>query len=108
MIGALDENGFLTETDEEVAAATGHTVDEVAQVRAAMRGIEPIGIGSRSIVESLLAQLAWLREGGEVTVPEIAEAVVGEHLAELGERKFREVAHALGVDQRSVIARGSS
>lgn len=104
VIGALDENGFLTETDEEVAAATGHTVDEVAQVRAAMRGIEPIGIGSRSIVESLLAQLAWLREGGEVTVPEIAEAVVGEHLAELGERKFREVAHALGVDQRSVIA----
>lgn len=104
VIGALDENGFLTETDEEVAAATGHTVDEVAQVRAAMRGIEPIGIGSRSIVESLLAQLAWLREGGEVAVPEIAEAVVGEHLAELGERKFREVAHALGVDQRSVIA----
>ena len=104
VIGALDENGFLTETDAEVAAATGHSVEEVGQVRAAMRGIEPIGIGSRSIVESLLAQLAWLREGGDVTVPDIAEAVVGEHLAELGERKFREVALALGVDQRSVIA----
>jgi RNA polymerase sigma-54 factor len=104
VIGALDENGFLTETDAEVAAATGHSVEEVAQVRAAMRGIEPIGIGSRTIVESLLAQLAWLREGGDVGVPDIAEAVVGEHLAELGERKFREVALALGVDQRSVIA----
>ena len=104
VIGALDENGFLTETDAEVAAATGHSVEEVGQVRAAMRGIEPIGIGSRSIVESLLAQLAWLREGGDVTVPDIAEAVVGEHLAELGERKFREVALALGVDQRSIIA----
>jgi RNA polymerase sigma-54 factor len=104
VIGALDENGFLTETDAEIAAATGHTVEEVAEVLAAMRGIEPIGIGSRSIVESLLAQLAWLREGGEVAVPEIAEAVVGEHLAELGERKFRDVAVALGVDQRSVIA----
>jgi RNA polymerase sigma-54 factor len=104
VIGALDDNGFLTETDAEIAAATGHTVEEVAEVLAAMRGIEPIGIGSRSIVESLLAQLAWLREGGEVAVPEIAEAVVGEHLAELGERKFRDVAVALGVDQRSVIA----
>ena len=50
VIGALDENGFLTETDAEIAAATGHTVDEVAEVVAAMRGIEPIGIGSRSIV----------------------------------------------------------
>jgi RNA polymerase sigma-54 factor len=104
VIGALDENGFLTQTDAEIAAATGVTVEDVAQVLAAMRGIEPIGIGSRSIVESLLAQLAWLREGGEVAVPEIAEAVVGEHLAELGERKFRDVAVALGVDQRSVIA----
>ncbi len=104
VIGALDENGFLTQSDAEIAAATGRTVEEVAQVVAAMRGIEPIGIGSRSIVESLLAQLAWLREGGAATVPDIAEAVVGEHLAELGERKFRDVAAALEVDPRSVIA----
>ena len=89
VIGALDENGFLTETDAEVAAATGHSVEEVAQVRAAMRGIEPIGIGSRSIVESLLAQLAWLREGGEVTCRISPRRSCGEHLAELGERKFR-------------------
>jgi RNA polymerase sigma-54 factor len=104
VIGALDENGFLTESDDEIATATGASVEQVRQVLAAMRGIEPIGIGSRSIVESLLAQIAWLREGGETEVPDIAEAVVGEHLAELGERRFRDVAAALKTDQASVIA----
>ncbi len=104
VIGALDENGFLTDSDEEIAAATGVSVEQVQQVRSAMRGIEPIGIGSRSIVESLLAQIAWLREGGETPVPEIAEAVVADHLPELGERRFREVASALKTDQASVVA----
>ena len=104
VIGALDESGFLTQSDEEIAAATGATVEHVRQVLAAMKGLEPIGIGSRSIVESLLAQIAWLREESDLPVPEIAEGVVGEHLAEIGERRFREVASALGTDQASVIA----
>ncbi|HET9878694.1 MAG TPA: RNA polymerase factor sigma-54 [Candidatus Limnocylindria bacterium] len=104
VIGALDESGFLTESDEEIAAATGASIEDVQQVLEAMKGLEPIGIGSRSIVESLLAQIAWLREVGGVAVPDIAEAVVGEHLAELGERRFRDVAHAVGADQAAVIA----
>ena len=104
VIGALDDSGFLTESDEEIAAATGASIEEVQQVLAAMKGLEPIGIGSRSIVESLLAQIAWLREEGELPVPEIAESVVGKHLAEIGERRFREVAAALGCDQATVIA----
>jgi RNA polymerase sigma-54 factor len=104
VIGALDESGFLTESDEEIAAATGASVADVQQVLAAMKGVEPIGIGSRSIVESLMAQIAWLREEGDLPVPEIAEQVVGEHLAALGERRFREVAAAIGTDQASVVA----
>jgi len=103
VIGALDGNGFLTETDAEVAAATGVHADDVATVLAAMTGLEPIGIGSRSITESLLAQIAYLREQGELEVPEHAEAVVADHLADLGERRFKEVAAAVGCTQRDVI-----
>ena len=104
VIGALDSNGFLTETDAEVAAATGVTLEDVATVLAAMKGLEPIGIGSRSITESLLAQIEYLREADEVEVPPHAEAVVGEHLADLGERRFREVGAAVGASQREVVA----
>jgi RNA polymerase sigma-54 factor len=104
VIGALDSNGFLTETDAEIAAATGVGVTEVAEVLAAMKGLEPIGIGSRSITESLLGQIEYLREQGEVEVPPHAESVVGGHLGDLGERRFREVASAIGATQREVTA----
>ena len=104
VIGALDSNGFLTETDAAVAAATGVTTADVGQVLAAMKGLEPIGIGSRSITESLLAQIEYLREEGEIEIPQHAEAVIGDYLADLGERRFREVAAAVGATQREVIA----
>ena len=103
VIGALDTNGFLTQTDAEIAAATDVTVDDVEEVLAAMRGLEPIGIGSRSITESLLAQVEYLREQREMEVPQHAEIVIGEHLADLGERRFREVAATIGASQREVI-----
>ncbi|MCV0403021.1 MAG: RNA polymerase factor sigma-54 [Chloroflexi bacterium] len=102
VIGALDSNGFLTETDAEIAAETGTSIDDVDQVLAAMKGLDPIGIGSRSITESLLAQVEYLREQSHIEVPPYAEEVIGEHLAELGERRFREVAAAVGATQRQV------
>jgi RNA polymerase sigma-54 factor len=102
-IGALDDNGFLTDRDEEIAAATAATVEDVAAVREAMRGIEPIGVGSRDIAESLLAQIAYLREAGEVEVPEAAEAVVRDHLHDLGERRFGSIAAALGIGTDEVL-----
>jgi RNA polymerase sigma-54 factor len=104
VIGALDSNGFLTETDAEVAAATGVTEEDVEQVLAAMKGLEPIGIGSRSITESLLAQVEYLRDQVEVHVPPHTEPIIRDHLADLGERRFREVGAAVGATQREVIA----
>jgi RNA polymerase sigma-54 factor len=103
-IGALDENGFLTDADEEIAIATGVSPADVATVRDVMRGIEPIGVGSRNIAESLAAQVAYLRESGEAAVPTIAEAIIGEHLADLGERRFAQIAAALGVSSQEVVA----
>jgi RNA polymerase sigma-54 factor len=104
VIGALDSNGFLTQTDAEIAAATDVEASDVEQVLAAMRGLEPIGIGSRSIAESLLAQVEYLREQGEVEIPPFTEAVVADHLADIGERRFREAAAAVGGTARDVMA----
>ena len=104
IIGALDSNGFLTESDVEIAAATGVSTADVEEVLSAMKGLEPIGIGSRSITESLLSQVEYLREQGEGRVPDLAEAVIGNHLADLGERRFREVAAVVGGSQRDVVA----
>ena len=102
-IGALDDDGFLTDPDEEIAAATAATVEDVAAVREVMRGIEPIGVGSRNVVESLLAQIAYLREQGEVEIPSAVEGVVRDHLHDLGERHFSQIASSLGVTQDEVL-----
>jgi RNA polymerase sigma-54 factor len=103
-IGALDENGFLTESDHAIAVATNVTPEDVAAVREAMLGIEPIGVGSRNVQESLLAQIAFLEELAEAEVPAIAAAIVRDHLSDLGERRFGAIASALGVTQDDVIA----
>jgi RNA polymerase sigma-54 factor len=102
-IGALDESGFLTEPDSAIAAATGLEVGDVQTVREAMRGIEPIGVGSRNVQESLLAQLEYLEEVGEVDVPPAAAAIVRDHLADLGERHFARIASALGITSDEVV-----
>jgi RNA polymerase sigma-54 factor len=104
VIGTIDTNGFVTQTDAEIAAATGVEEDDVARILAAMRGLEPIGIGARSISESLLAQVEYLRESGTVEVPPHTEAIVADHLSELGARRFREAAAAVGATQREVVA----
>jgi RNA polymerase sigma-54 factor len=103
-IGALDDSGFLTESDEAIAAATGHSVEDVATVREALRGVEPIGVGSRNVAECLLAQIAYLDEMGEMEVPTIAADIIRDHMADLGERRFAVIASALGTTQEAVIA----
>ena len=104
IVGALDESGFLTDSDHEIAVATDTSLEDVATVREAMRGIEPVGVGSRNVAESLSAQLAYLRESGEGQVPAIAEAIVNDHLADLGEHRFAQIASALGVSSDEVVA----
>ncbi len=102
VIGELDENGFLTASDEEIAAESGAPVEAVAAVRGALRGVEPVGIGARDVRECLLIQIAHLRESGE-PVPDIAEPLVSDHLEALADRHFREIARALGVEESDVI-----
>jgi RNA polymerase sigma-54 factor len=102
VIGEIDDNGLLTATDEEIAHESGRSVEEVVRVRSALRGIEPIGIGARDVRESLLMQLAHLREMG-ADVPIVAEALVQDHLQALAERHFHAIARALDVEESAVV-----
>jgi RNA polymerase sigma-54 factor len=102
VIGEIDDNGFLTASDEAIAAESGAPKEAVVAVRHALRGVEPVGIGARDVRECLLIQIAYLREAGEA-VPEIAEALVSDHLEALADRHFREIARRLGVGEDAVI-----
>jgi RNA polymerase sigma-54 factor len=103
IVGALDENGFLTETDAAIADATGFAVEDVTTVADALRGIEPIGVGSRNVRESLLTQVDFLAEQGDVVVPAIVRSVIADHLNDLGERRFAQIAGVIGCRAEEVV-----
>ncbi len=60
-------------------------------------------MGARSLQESLLLQVDYLRAEG-VDVPDIVERVVEDHLEELGSKRIARIARALGVDPAEVEA----
>ena len=54
----LAEDGYLRESDRELAAALGASEADVAAARAAILRCEPVGCGARTLEECLAAQLA--------------------------------------------------
>lgn len=57
LIGYLDEHGFIKTPLSEIADCFSKKEKDVARVHAVLRTFDPIGIGSRNVQESLLAQL---------------------------------------------------
>jgi RNA polymerase sigma-54 factor len=113
IVGNLNEDGYLTATDGELAEGiAGHpTTNEevlalVAEGRALMMQLDPTGVGARDLRECLLWQLeaqrqvAELELGGEGDgaaaqvreVLELASAIVDGHLPLLQKRDLREIA----------------
>ena len=57
IIGNLDETGYLTATDEEIAALAGVEPSEVPPVLNAVQNFDPVGVAARTLSECLLIQL---------------------------------------------------
>jgi RNA polymerase sigma-54 factor len=95
LIEALDEQGYLTCSVEEVCALCPREVDiEVDEVQAALallQSFDPPGVGARSAAECLRIQLdTRLRQadGEAVTALHLARRIVSEHLPLLAARDF--------------------
>ncbi len=91
VIGNVDENGYLTATVEEIAAAGEHSVDDVKQALRIVQTLDPAGIGARDLHECLLIQLESRNARGSV-----AWQIVANHLKLVENRQHRELAKALG------------
>ena len=102
LVGNLDENGYLQCSLEEVADYFGVDLKHVEGILAQLQTLEPIGIGARSLRECLLIQLNYLADQN-ITFP-YAREIVSEHLTELAEHKFGQIASALGISTDKVAA----
>ncbi|HNZ03379.1 MAG TPA: RNA polymerase factor sigma-54 [Myxococcota bacterium] len=103
IIGNINEDGYLVDvTDEEIADATGATVQHVREVLARVRNFDPPGVASRTLGECLLAQV-------ELRFPDNHKLrqMIANHLPDLEKRNFAAIARGLklGHDElRDLIA----
>src|SRR5438093_9003564 len=74
---------------------------DATEVLKTIQGIEPWGIGARDTRECLLIQIDHLSEIGE-EVPEHVRSIIADHLRDLGEHKFGDIAQALRISREDV------
>lgn len=57
VIGSIDEAGFLSSGNDELAALAGCSAQEVEEVVQMVQTFDPVGVGARTLQEALLIQL---------------------------------------------------
>jgi len=90
IIGNLNEDGYLTASLEEIAQTGGHKPEDVQEALKLVQEFDPLGVAARDVRECLLTQLRTL-------APEniLAQQIVSEHLKQLQNKQYREIARAL-------------
>jgi RNA polymerase sigma-54 factor len=103
IVGNLNEDGYLTATDTELAEAVfgdamvdANRAQCLATARAVIADLDPVGVGARDLRECLLRQIEELvreleDEGGVADTLELAQLIVDKHLALLQKKDMREL-----------------
>jgi RNA polymerase sigma-54 factor len=112
IIGNLDDDGYLRETDEELkveleVAKSGtefenenFTIEEIREVFEVIKKFEPIGIASRNLVECLLIQLDELALDSRIK--KLCDRVLNDYFEEFRLKNYEKICKELNVDQNTV------
>jgi RNA polymerase sigma-54 factor len=90
IIGNLDDDGYLSASLEEIAAAGEHTMEQVDLGLKAVQALEA-GIAAHDLRECMLLQIESVNGKGGV-----AWQIVSDHMRLLEMRQFKELARVLG------------
>ena len=99
LVGSLDDRGFLTQSAADLALQSGLSLEAVQEATAALKSFDPAGIGSRSLAECLLAQLAANGRGESLPA-----RIVKEHFELLSRRRIPEIARKLAAQPDDIQA----
>jgi RNA polymerase sigma-54 factor len=97
LIEALDENGYLTVSVDEVARLFNLPLDRVEHALKIVQGFEPVGVGARDLAECLRIQM---RTYG-IDTPQ-AFQVIDQHLEDIADNRLGAIARAVGLTVREV------
>ena len=110
LIDALDEDGYLTQPIEEIAAMLPPEaeagVEELSIALRHLQNFEPSGVGARSPRECLALQIHALRAdaGADDSVRNLALKIVEQHLELLANRDYVRLRAATGADDDALRA----
>ncbi|HSP46202.1 MAG TPA: RNA polymerase factor sigma-54, partial [Chthoniobacterales bacterium] len=97
IIGNVDDNGFLQTTPEEMALNTGIEQEDFETMLLLIQSFYPPGVGARDLRECLLIQLKREGKGNSLEYK-----IIQEHMADLGKRRFPEIARRMGIGVEQV------
>jgi RNA polymerase sigma-54 factor len=97
IIDAIDDNGYLTMTTEEIMAAFDAEEDEVENVLAYVQNMEPSGVGARNLAECLEIQLA-----ARGLLTDEMEFVIENMLQDVADNKISAIAREVGLKNDQV------
>ncbi|MBQ8173717.1 MAG: RNA polymerase factor sigma-54, partial [Mailhella sp.] len=94
IIGNLDETGYLSATDEEIARLAEADPSEVAPVLQTVQNFDPVGVAARSLAECLLIQLRAARYDRDP----ILVRLVRDHLEDLEKQRYKPLLRQFRID----------
>lgn len=97
IIESLDENGYMTSTVEEIAAATGAPVEKVYEILDMIHTFDPLGVGAMDLKECLIIQL---KQTGQLT--DTFEKIITDHLEDLANNRLAVIAKDMGISPKEV------
>ncbi len=97
IIGNVNEDGYLSASEDELAASIGLPVEKIRQVREKIKTFDPVGVASLDLKEALLAQMAHHKIEDEV-----ARRIVENYLPLLEKSDFVQLAKLLGIGLQEI------
>ena len=99
LVESLNQNGWLDEPLEELAADFGCPAEVMERALAAVQSLEPAGVGARTLAECLKLQLIR-----RTPVDKLAVRIVEDYLDALSKSRYGLIARELKVSQEEVRA----
>lgn len=97
IIEILDDNGYLTQTSEEIILSGKYSMDDVLNALDIVREFDPAGVAASDLKECLILQL---KAAGTCT--EIKEEIINSHLELIGLNRLGQISKALDISVTEV------
>jgi RNA polymerase sigma-54 factor len=98
IIGNLDETGYLSATLEEISESEGYSMEDLEAALEEVQGLDPAGVGARTLQECLLLQLESRNAKGGV-----AWQIVQDHLKLVESKSVKELSRLLARPQEHIL-----